>query len=142
MMDIYIGNIPKGTRPAELKKLLKESVRESVFTRVFDQILASGRFDENVDVDIVKRKRFRKHGYYRYGHVIIRSDRIAPVALEALKHQKIRGSEIEVRVFTERNPENDRRAPDWREKPWSRKSRRKGERRQKQVTRKASSMGG
>ncbi|MGD8568111.1 MAG: RNA-binding protein [Gammaproteobacteria bacterium] len=130
-MDIYIGNIPKGTRPAELKKLLKDSVRESVFTRLFDQLLASGRFDDNVEIDIVKRKRFRKHGYYRYGHLTIHSDRIAPVALEALKERKIRGSELEVRVFSDRNPENDRRSPDWRDKPWNRRSRRKGERREK-----------
>jgi hypothetical protein len=130
-MDIYIGNIPKGTRPAELKKLLKDSVRESVFTRLFDQMLASGRFDDNVEVDIVKRKRFRKHGYYRYGHITIRSDRIAPVALDALKDSKIRGSELEVRAFSQRDPENDRRSPDWRDKLWNRKSRRKGERREK-----------
>lgn len=130
-MEIYIGNIPKGTRPAELKKLLKDSVRENVFTRLFDQMLASGRFDNNVDVNIVKRKRFRKHGYYRYGHITVHSDRIAPVALDALKDRKIRGSELDVRVFSQRNPENDRRSPDWRDKLWNRKSRRKGERREK-----------
>lgn len=140
-MDIYIGNIPKGTRPAELKKLLKDSVRESVFTRLFEQLVASGRFDNDVDIDIVKRKRFRKHGYYRYGHITIHSDRIAPVALEALKDQKIRGSKLEVRPYIDRTPENDRRDPNWREKPWKRRSRRKGERRDKPDARKVAAKG-
>ena len=130
-MEIYIGNIPKGTRPAELKKLLKDSIKESVFNRLFDQAAALGRFDNEMEINIVKRKRFRKHGYYRYGHVVIHSDRIAPVALEALRNRKIRGNDLEVRAFTERNPENDRRAANWREIPWNKRSRRKSERREK-----------
>ena len=48
-MDIYIGNIPKGTRPTELKKLLKDSVKASVFSRMFEQAVALGRFDSDVD---------------------------------------------------------------------------------------------
>lgn len=129
-MDIYIGNIPKGTRPTELKKLLKDSVKASVFSRMYEQAVALGRFDNDIDIDIVKRKRFKKHGYYRYGHIIIKSDRIAPVALEAMQNSKIRGSKLEVREFIQRKPTNDRRAEDWESKPWNRRQRRKAERRQ------------
>ena len=129
-MDIYIGNIPKGTRPTELKKLLKDSVKASVFSRMYEQAVALGRFDKDIDIDIVKRKRFKKHGYYRYGHIIIKSDRIAPVALEAMQNSKIRGSKLEVREFILRKPTNDRRAEDWESKPWNRRQRRKAERRQ------------
>lgn len=129
-MDIYIGNIPKGTRPTELKKLLKDSVKASVFSRMYEQAVALGRFDNDIDVDIIKRKRFKKHGYYRYGHITIKSDRIAPVALEAMQDSKIRGSKLEVREFTQRNSDNDRRAEDWESKPWNRRQRRKSERRQ------------
>ena len=129
-MDIYIGNIPKGTRPTEIKKLLKDSVKASVFSRMFEQAVALGRFDNDIEVNIVKRKRFKKHGYYRYGHVIINSDRIAPVALEAMQDSKIRGSKLEVREFVERNSGNDRRATDWESKPWNRRQRRKKERRE------------
>lgn len=137
-MEIYIGNIPKGTRPAELKKLLKDSIKQTVFSRLFDQAASLGRFDNNVEINIVKRKRFRRHGYYRYGHVIINSDRIAPVALEALSLRdcKIRGNNLEIRTFSERNPDNDRRAANWRELPWNQRSRRKMERREKTLRKK------
>lgn len=129
-MNIYIGNIPKGTRPSELRKLLKDSVKDSIFQRVFEHALALGRFDDDVDINIVKCKRFKKHGYYRYGHMIINSDRIAPVALESMKDSKIRGSKLEVRAFVERNPANDRRAANWQELPWNRRQRRKLDRRE------------
>lgn len=129
-MDIYIGNIPKGTRPTELRKLLKDSVKASVFNRMYEQAVALGRFDDDIDIDIIKRKRFKKHGYYRYGHIIIKSDRIASVALDAMKDSKIRGSKLEIRKFEERNSANDRRARDWESKPWNRRQRRKAERRQ------------
>ncbi|WP_455375203.1 hypothetical protein [Kaarinaea lacus] len=129
-MEIYIGNIPKGTRPTELKKLLKDSVKASVFSRMYEQAVALGRFDNDIEINIVKRKRFKKHGYYRYGHLIINSDRIAPVALEALQDSKIRGSKLEVREFVQRNSDNDRRASDWESKPWNRRQRRKTDRRE------------
>ena len=129
-MEIYIGNIPKGTRPTELKKLLKDSVKASVFSRMYEQAVALGRFDNDIEINIVKRKRFKKHGYYRYGHLIINSDRIAPVALEALQDSKIRGSKLEVREFVQRNSVNDRRASDWESKPWNRRQRRKTDRRE------------
>ena len=129
-MEIYIGNIPKGTRPTELKKLLKDSVKASVFSRMYEQAVALGRFDNDIEINIVKRKRFKKHGYYRYGHLIINSDRIAPVALEALQDSKIRGSKLEVREFVQRNSANDRRASDWESKPWNRRQRRKTDRRE------------
>lgn len=128
-MDIYIGNIPKGTRPTELKKLLKDCVKDSVFSRMYEQAVALGRFDNDIDIDIIKRKRFKKHGYYRYGHIIIKSDRIAPVALEAMQDSKLRGTKLEVREFVNRSPANDRRANDWESKPWNRRQRRKAERR-------------
>ena len=58
-MEIYIGNIPKGTRPTELKKLLKESVKASVFTRMYEQAVALGRFDNDIEINIIKRKRLK-----------------------------------------------------------------------------------
>jgi len=129
-MDIYIGNVPKGTRPAELRKLLKDSVKDSVFQRVFEQALALGRFDDDVDIQIIKRKRFKKHGYYRYGHIVINSDRIAPVALESLKESRIRGTKLEVREFVKRNTDNDRRKLNGQEVAWNKRQRRKTDRRE------------
>ncbi|WP_455209464.1 hypothetical protein [Kaarinaea lacus] len=129
-MDIYVGNIPKGTRPGELQKLLKDSVKDRVFKRVYEQALALGRFDNDVEIKIVKRKHLTKRGYYRFGRISIPSDRIAPVALDSLKNSEIRGAKLEVRAFVERNEENDRRAPNWRELPWNGRTRRKRDRRE------------
>ena len=128
-MQIYIGNIPKGTRPSELKKLLKDSVKERVFKRMFEKALELGRFDNNLEVDIIKRKRFGKRGYYRFGQISFQSNRIFTVALDSLKDTQIRGSKLEIRQFVERNSENDRRAANWREQPWKGRTRRKAERR-------------
>ena len=128
-MDIYVGNVPKGTRPGELKKLIKDSVRERVFKRLYEQALALGRFDD-VEITINKRKRNGKRGYYRFGQITIPSNRIAPVALESLKNSEIRGTKLDVRAFVERKAENDRRAANWRELPWNGRSRRKRDRRQ------------
>lgn len=128
-MEIYIGNIPKGTQPSELKKLLKDSVRERVFKRMFEKALELGRFDNDLEVNIVKQKRFGKRGYYRFGQISIQSNRIFAVALESLKNSQIRGSKLEIRQFIERNPENDRRDAKWRDMPWKGRSRRKAERR-------------
>lgn len=128
-MDIYVGNIPKGTRSGELQKLLKDSVREGIFKRLYDQALALGRFDNDVEIKIVKRKRPGKHSYYRFGLISIPSDRVAPVVLEALKNSRIRNVKLNVRALVERKLGNDRRAINWRELPWKGKSRRKQERR-------------
>ncbi|WP_455223457.1 hypothetical protein [Kaarinaea lacus] len=128
-MNIYVGNIPKGTRPGELSKLVKDSVKARVFTRLYEQALALGRFDD-MEIKITKRKRQGKRGYYRFGQITIPSARIAPVALESLRNSEIRGTKLEIRQFVERNSENDRRAPNWRELPWNGKSRRKHERRE------------
>lgn len=130
-MDIYVGNIPKGTRPGELKKLIKDSVKERVFKRLYEQALALGRFDNEIEIKIIKRKRHGKRSYYRFGQISIPSDRIAPLALESLKHSEIRGAKLEVREFSDRKAENDRRAANWRELPWNGKTRRKGDRRHK-----------
>ena len=129
-MEIYIGNIPKGTRPSELKKLLKDSVKERVFKRMFEKALELGRFDDDLEINIIKRKRFGKRGYYRFGQMSVQSNRIAPVALESMKNSQIRGNQLEIRQFVDRNPDNDRRSDNWPEQPWKGKSRRKGERRE------------
>ena len=129
-MEIYIGNIPKGTRAAELRRLLKDSVKDSVFKRLFEKAVDLGRFDKGIEVDIHQFKRQRRKNY-RYGHINISSDRIAEVALDALqKHGKIRGKPLEVRPFVERNDANDRRSGDT-PNTWTKKSRRKQDRRRK-----------
>lgn len=111
-MDIYIGNIPKGTRPAELKKLVKERVKDCVFHRVYEHAVALGRFDKDIKVEIRKQKFSNRRGHYRFGHINFESDRIGQVALDSLENAEIRGSTIEARKFVQRRAENDRRSGD------------------------------
>jgi hypothetical protein len=129
-MEIYIGNIPKGTRAAEIRKLIKNAIKDNVFQRLFDQLLNRGHFDDGVNVNIVKYD--SSNGADRYGHVVIQSGALARLTLEALnewEETQIRGSDLEIRRYVTRRAQNDRRDPSWREKPWKGKCRRVADRR-------------
>jgi len=126
-MDIYVGNIPKGTRPAELRKLLKDSVKKCLFRRVFNKVLSLGRLDNDVGIDICTHK--RGDANYRYGHVSIQSDRLAQVAFDSIDGSAIRGESLHIRKFTSRIPQNDRRTDHWHELPWLKTERRTADRR-------------
>ena len=132
-MDIYIGNIPKSARAPELKILIKESIKQIVFKRLYEKALHLGRLDDGFDIHI------RQTGYLkkkrRYGHIQVISNRLGPVILEALQTSTLRGKELQVREFTVRSSLNDPRAPDWQSIPWPQKCRRKGERRRSQTNR-------
>jgi len=132
-MEIYIGNIPKGTRPSELKMLLKESIRPNIFQRLYEKIISLGRLDDDIKVEIYTSKGKNKRRPYRYGQITIKSDRVAPVALEALHNTSIRGNMLNVRKFVARKVTNERRAvvtPDVLRRS---KTRRKKERRKHQL---------
>ena len=126
-MDIYVGNIPKGTRPAELRKLLKDSVKKCLFRRVFNKVLSLGRLDNDVGIDICTQK--KGDANYRYGLVSIQSDRLAQVAFDSIDGTAIRGERLYIRKFASRSHRNDRRADNWRELPWHRTERRSIDRR-------------
>jgi len=128
-MDIYVGNIPKGTRPAELRKLLKDSVKKCLFRRVFNKVLSLGRLDNDVGIDICTHKKGDDN--YRYGHVSIESDRLAQVAFDSIDGTAIRGESLCIRKFTSRSSKNDRRADEGREASWHKTERRSIERRKK-----------
>ena len=128
-MDIYVGNIPKGTRPAELRKLLKDSVKKCLFRRVFNKALSLGRLDNDVGIDICTHKKGDSN--YRYGHVSIVSDRLAQVAFDSIDGTAIRGERLYIRKFASRSSKNDRRADNWRKASWHKTERRSVERRKK-----------
>ena len=128
-MHIYVGNIPKGTRPAEIKKLLRESCKEHVFSKLYEHMINQGTFEEGIDIDILRFKPHEDDEDYRYGHLNIAAQGLAQVAIEALDGCELRGSAISVRPYTLRKPHNDRRRPDWREIPWSGTCRRTSDRR-------------
>jgi len=132
-MEIYIGNIPKGTRPAEIKKLLKESIRPNIFQRLYDKIVSLGRLDNDVDIEIYTSKDKTRRKSYRYGQITIKSHRMGPVALEALHNTSIRGSVLNVRKLVVRKSANERRTTSSSDIPWTGKSRRKKERRKHHI---------
>jgi RNA recognition motif-containing protein len=126
-MEIYIGNIPKSTRASELKKLIKDSVKKIVFKRLYERALHLGRLDEGIEIQILHTGQFKKKR--RYGHINVTSKRLGPVVLEALQTSALRGKELQVREFIQRSCTNDPRTSDWLTVPWSKKCRRKAERR-------------
>ena len=126
-MDIYVGNIPKGTRPGEIKKLLKQAIKEKVFPRLFEKIVATGQIDKGVGIKIHKTKAV--NGEYIYGHIVVHSPGIGRLAIDSLLKAQLRGSCLSAREFIPRSHNNDRRAENWREIPWSDDCRRHKERR-------------
>lgn len=128
-MEIYIGNIPKGTRPAEIRKLLKDTVKQRVFQRLFEKMVSRGHLDEGVDVEIVKGK--SNNGAYRFGRVIIDSAPLAYLMMESPIEANLRGTDLEVREFVKRDSINDRRSPNWGDLEWEQPCRRVADRRKK-----------
>jgi len=127
-MDIYVGNIPKGTRPSELKKLIKKAIKNKVFPRLFEKIVATGQIDKGVGIKIHKNK--TTNGEFNYCHIVVESSGIGKLAIDSLLNAQLRGSCLNAREFVSRDQNNDRRAVDWREKPWKKRCRRQNERRQ------------
>jgi RNA recognition motif-containing protein len=126
-MDIYVGNVPKGTRPGEIKKLIKKAIKNKVFPRLFEKIVATGRIDKGVGVKIHKNK--TTNGEYNYGHIVVHSSGIGRLTIDSLVNAELRGCCLIAREFVIRDKNNDRRAPNWRELSWSEPCRRQKERR-------------
>lgn len=110
-VEIYIGNIPKGTRPGELKKIIKEAVKQKVFPRLFEKIVNSGQLDKGVGIKIHKAK--STDGSYRYGHIVVNSTGLGKLTLDSLVNAEIRGIHLKAREFVKRNTGNDRRTANW-----------------------------
>jgi hypothetical protein len=129
-MDIYVGNIPKGTRPGEIKNLIKKAIKNKVFPRLFDKIVAKGQIDKGVGIKIHKSKSMDGDGgEYNYGHIVVQSNGIGKLAIDSLIDARIRGSNLSAREFIARDQNNDRRTLNWRDLPWNDHCRRQNERR-------------
>jgi len=123
-MEIYMGNIPKGTRPSEIRKLVKESFRGHIFDKIYDRMISLGRFEQGMAVNI---KKIHSRGGGRYGRIRFYSQRMGEVALEILRGSEIRGAGISVRPYIQRKTVNDRRQHSTSN--WNGAERRKKERR-------------
>lgn len=108
LMELYIGNIPKGARPTELKKLIKDTLRDSVFSGLFKQMDTSGRLDTGIAVAIHNGSN-NSADSYRYGRVSIDSNNLARLVLDNINGANLRGETLNAREIINRNAERDRR---------------------------------
>jgi len=108
-MNVYIGNIPDDVVDYDLRRLFKPVVG------------AAGSFK-------VVEKRLND-GIYRYGFADIEPQKLALEAIGKFNGTEFRGRRLIVREFLHRSYSNERRAIDWRQKPWHKDERRDSERR-------------
>lgn len=127
-MDLYIGNIPKGARTSELKKLIKDTLRENVFTRLFDQLAHLGRLDKGISIAIHTTRQDAEEKY-RYGHIKIDSRNLARVVLESMGGASLRGECLSAREYVPRDHGRDRRNGGHPAQAWQGEERRSGDRR-------------
>lgn len=108
LMELYIGNIPKGARPTELKKLIKDTLRDSVFSGLFKRMDASGKLDNGIAVAIHNSKSDSADSY-RYGRVSVDSSNLARLVLDNMNGANLRGETLHAREIIARDIERDRR---------------------------------
>ena len=109
-MDIYVGNLSANTTERELQKFFKG-------------------YGKQITIKI--NKFICKDGTLYFAIVDIESDKIAQKAIRKLHCQKIHGKPVVVREYQYRAGNNDRRAMNWRNHPWTQLERRALERRKK-----------
>lgn len=110
-MDVFIGNLPPSATLEEIREIHGNWRFNAVIRRVDGQD-KSGRL-------------------YRYFlvHFAVDDEKAAQQLIKQLHGLSYYGRKIEVRPFIHRSYCNERRALDWREKPWHAEERRLGERR-------------
>jgi RNA recognition motif-containing protein len=130
-MEIYVGNWPSGADNYDLRKLFeRDLLRVGIHRRM------RGLFRRR---DNQERERFRvvieqKNGVtFHYGRVTLEPDDMARIAIERLNGSNYRGNVLVVREWQTRAYQNDRRALNWRTKPWNKLERRRIERRESSV---------
>ncbi|OGT19542.1 MAG: hypothetical protein A2V90_01365 [Gammaproteobacteria bacterium RBG_16_57_12] len=123
-MEIYVGNFPDDFVAFDLRRLFNEVLKGGLvrfFTKV--DVAAEAKF-----IIIEEQK---ETGKYRYGVVTIESDELARLCIEKLNNRIVRSRPISVREYRSRTCMNERRALNWRDKPWHGPERRKKDRRNK-----------
>jgi len=109
-MLIFVGDLPKGATEQDLWRLGQLS-------------------DGNAKVRVFKKPGPEGH-MLRYGLLQVDSDFEARRVMHRLRLARLDGGPLRVRPFVDRHASaNERRATDWRERPWEGLERRQGERR-------------
>jgi RNA recognition motif-containing protein len=109
-MLIFVGDLPKGATEQDLWRLGRLSDGDGR-VRVFKKPGPEGQM-------------------LRYGLLQVDSDSEARRVMDRLRLARLDGGPLRVRPFVDRHASaNERRATDWRERPWQGSERRQGERR-------------
>jgi hypothetical protein len=110
-MEVYIGNITPKTTLNDVVNFLK-SFAKKASVRLVDHPLEDG-------------------GHARYALADFDTDKLALKAIKKLDGAVLHGNTVVMREFIHRSYYNERRAVNWRDKPWNGPERRNLERRQK-----------
>lgn len=108
-MELFIGHMPQTATADDLKTFFGGYGRNGIF-KIVEEVHDDGSTT-------------------RYGWVYIESDRRAQKAIKKLDRTRLQGRLITVREYAHRAAGNDRRALNWRTKPWAGIERRLTERR-------------
>lgn len=109
-MELFVGNLPLDVSLSQL---------EAFF----------GRLAKNAEFQLIRLEKDERE--LVYAHVIMPSDRAAGKAIKKLNGKLLGGHHAIVREYMYRAGNNDRRALNWRLKPWQNSERRTTERRVK-----------
>lgn len=112
-MEVFIGNLSPNATLSDLIVFFKG-------------------FSSKAKFHIIE-KRQEGGGKFRYGIAYFDSDKLALKAIKKLNQKPLRGERVVLREYFHRNYSNERRALNWREKPWHGEERRQQERRRKEI---------
>jgi hypothetical protein len=110
-MELFIGNLPPKISLAELL----------IFFRAF-----KGKADFRLE-------KGGPDGTLLYAVAELDSERYARKLVEKYQGAQVRGKKLVIREYVHRSYANERRAVNWREKPWRAGERRRNERRHKEA---------
>lgn len=124
-MDIFIGNIPEETTSYELRRFVNG---------LFEGRKTGLQFWKRKTPERLTFKVIDKHvegHFYHYAIARIEPSDMGSEGIELLDQQFFRDCPLSVREYRSRSYMNERRAINWRERPWSGVERRCADRRQR-----------
>lgn len=123
-MELYISNLPEDATAYDLRRLFTPIAASNTGTFSF----LRSRTEPFMNFKIIEQR--SAAGMVRYGWADIEPDNIAERCIERLNNSFFHGNAIVVREFFHRRSMNERRAIDWRSRPWNGEERRVNHRRQ------------